>query len=59
MLYQNIIKSDEGRLIRKIVETQIERDRRGTWYDGVKRIMEECGVEDEAKGMKKSEWKSS
>ena len=59
MWYQNILKSDRERLVKKVVAEQTERDRKGTWYDGVKQMMTYYGIEDEANKIMKSEWKRS
>ena len=40
MLFHHIMHSDNSRTIKRIVYVQIEEDRRNTWYDSVKRLIE-------------------
>ena len=58
MLYQNIMNSDDRRVVKKLVEEQKKMDREGTWMDGVEKIMERYDIEDTASEDLKSTWKS-
>ena len=43
MIYHNILKSDEKRLVKKVIEQQILQEREGTWYSGVKEVIVKFG----------------
>ena len=59
MLYQNILKSDSKRLVKRILLAQMERDRKGTWYREIVKIMTKYNIADKAKEMTKSAWKKT
>ena len=40
MLYHNIVNSDERRIVKKVIEEQRKMDREGTWFDGIKKILD-------------------
>ena len=60
MLFQNLIKSDEERMAKKILMDQIEQQRNNCWYSELKGQMEEYEIFDgieQIKYYKKSKWK--
>ena len=57
MLYHNIVNSDERRIVKKVIEEQRKMDREGTWFDGIKKILEKYGINDTTKEDLKSTWK--
>ena len=60
MLFQNLIKSDEKRMAKKILMDQIEQQRNNCWYSELKGQMEKYEIFDgieQIKYYKKSKWK--
>lgn len=57
MLYHNIRRSDEKRVIKAVLERQKEEDRETTWYSGVQTIIERYGVKLDVNKVSKSQWK--
>ena len=57
MLYHNIIHSDDKRVIKKIIEAQAKRNREGTWYNSVQKIITKYEIELSVKESIKSKWK--
>ena len=57
MLYHNIIHSDDKRVIKKIIEAQAKRNREGTWYNSVQKIITKYEIELSVKESAKSKWK--
>ena len=57
MLYHNIVHSDDKRVIKKIIEAQARRNREGTWYNSVQKIITKYNIELEVKETMKSKWK--
>ena len=60
MLFQNLIKSDEKRMAKKILMDQIEQQRNICWYSELKGQMEKYEIFDgieQIKCYKKSKWK--
>lgn len=59
MLYHNILHSDEKRTIKKVVLSQEKNDETGTFWEDVRNIIEELGIQGDMKMLKKSELKKS
>ncbi len=57
MLYQNIVTSDDKRVIKKIIEVQKKHYRPTTWYGSITRIINKYGIDLEAENTLKSQWK--
>ena len=57
MLYHNIKRSDEKRVIKRVLEKQKEEDRPTTWYSSVKEIMKRYGIMLDVNVSSKSQWK--
>lgn len=57
MLYHNIIKSDEKRVIKKILQEQVKFARNTTWYASVMREIKKYQINIEAEEVLKSAWK--
>ena len=59
MLYHNIIKSDEKRVIKKILQEQIKLERNTTWYASVMREINKYQIKIKAEEVLKSVWKKN
>ncbi len=57
MLYHNIIKSDEQRVIKELVRIQQKAVRDSTWYASVRKAIEYYGITIDAEKVLKSTWK--
>ena len=57
MLYHNIQRSDDKRVVKRLTEIQKEWSRETTWYKGVERDLKKYGIEMKAGETKKSKWK--
>ncbi len=57
MLYQNIVTSDDRRVIKKMIGVQKTLDRPTTWYGSVTRDIVKYGIELEPENILKSQWK--
>ena len=57
MLYHNIVRSDEKRVVKKIVKVQEDEKRETTWYSSIVREMKKYSITLEAKDTLKSTWK--
>ena len=58
MLYHNILKSDERRIIKKALEVQKKEDRPTTWYSSIQEEIKEYNIEIDAGNSSKSQWKN-
>ena len=58
MLYHNIVKSDERRVIKKSLEIQKKEDRPTTWYSSIQDEMNEYDIKLDVGNSSKSQWKN-
>ena len=58
MLYHNLSNSDDKRIAKQVLETQKTIDRQGTWFNGIKKLLQEYNLEDTVKVDLKSRWKN-
>ena len=59
MLYHNIVRSDDKRTVKRIVEIQEQEARKTTWYSSIKRLLLEYNITLEARETEKSTWKKN
>ena len=57
MLYHNILRSDEKRLILQLIKVQKDECRETTWYSSVQREIKKYAIEMDPKEVLKSTWK--
>ena len=57
MLYQNIITSDDKRVVKNIIKEQKEMKRPTTWYSSIQQEIYKYGIELKAEESLKSSWK--
>ena len=57
MLYHNILRSDDKRVIKRILKEQEKEERETTWYSNIKKLKATYGIELEAEKNLKSAWK--
>ena len=57
MLYHNIQRSDDKRVVKKLIEIQSKWSRETTWYKGVERDLKKYDIKLKAGETKKSKWK--
>ena len=57
LLYQNILKSDDKRVVKKILEVQENNQRQTTWLSNVKKLMKKYSITLKPKESLKSSWK--
>ena len=56
-VYQNIVTSDNKRVVKKVIKAQIEMKRPTTWYSSIQQEIERYSIEMEAADTIKSTWK--
>ena len=57
MLYHNIVKSDEKRVMKKILKVQEKEERSTTWYSNIKKEMKRYRITLDVEEVSKSQWK--
>ena len=57
MLYHNIVRSDEKRLIKKLMRVQETENRTTTWFGSIKVLIQKYGIKKDPKETVKSSWK--
>ena len=57
MFYHNILRSDDRRVIKKLLEYQQREDRATTWYGNIMKVLEAYNISLQPKNSSKSKWK--
>ncbi len=57
MLFHNITRSDEERVIKAVLERQKKEDRPKTWHSNIQKLIKQYGIKLDASNSSKSQWK--